>query len=69
MKKLYRSSSNKIFAGILGGLGEYFEVDPAILRLLWILVVIFTGVVPGILAYIIAMFIVPKKPKDMALVS
>ena len=60
-KQLHRSEMNKVFGGILGGLGEYFDVDPVILRLLWILIVIFTGVIPGVLVYIIALFIVPER--------
>lgn len=46
---------------MLGGLGEYFEVDPALLRLTWLLVVIFTGFIPGILAYILAVFVIPPR--------
>ena len=61
MKKLYRSERNKIFGGVIGGLGEYFEVDPVLLRLLWLVILIATGVVPGIIVYIIALFVVPKK--------
>lgn len=61
MKKLYRSESNKVFGGIVGGVGEYFDVDPTIIRLLWLLVVIFTGIFPGVVAYLIALLIVPKK--------
>ncbi|KPJ55154.1 hypothetical protein AMJ47_01400 [Parcubacteria bacterium DG_72] len=61
MKRLYRSEKNKVFAGIIGGIGEYFEVDPVILRILWLLIVVFTGFFPGLLAYIIAIFLVPKK--------
>jgi phage shock protein C len=64
MKRLYRSEENKVFAGIIGGVGEYFEVDPVILRLLWVLVVLFTGGFPGIIVYIVAIFIVPKKPRE-----
>ena len=60
-KKLYRSKDNSIFAGIIGGLGEYFEIDPALLRLLWLFILIFTGFVPGILVYIFAILIIPKK--------
>ena len=60
MKRLYRSRENRVLAGICGGLGEYFEIDPVLLRLIWLLVVIFTGVVPGILAYIIATLVIPK---------
>ena len=62
MKRLYRSKKNRVFAGIIGGLGEYFDIDPVLLRLIWVLVVIFTGFVPGVLAYIIVLFIVPEKP-------
>ncbi len=60
-KRLYRSNTNKVFAGVCGGLGEYFNVDPALLRLVWLLMVIFSGVVPGLVAYFFAIFIVPKK--------
>lgn len=60
-KRLYRSDTNIVFAGICGGLGEYAEVDPVLIRLVWLLIVIFTGVVPGVVAYIIAIFIIPKK--------
>ena len=61
VKRLYRSKKNKVFAGICGGVGEYFNVDPVLIRLIWVLVVIFTGFFPGVLAYIIAIFIVPEK--------
>jgi phage shock protein C len=61
-KRLYRSERNKVFAGICGGLGEYFNVDPAALRLAWLLVVIFTGFFPGVLAYILAIFVIPPAP-------
>lgn len=63
-KRLYRSKTNKVFAGICGGLGEYANVDPVLIRLVWLLIVIFTGFVPGILTYIIAYFIVPAHPKS-----
>jgi len=61
IKRLYRSDENKVFAGVCGGLGEYFNIDPVLLRLFWLLVVIFSGVVPGLVAYIFAIFIIPKK--------
>lgn len=60
-KRLYRSSTNKVFAGICGGLGEYLEMDPVILRLIWLLIVVFTGFVPGVIVYIIAIFIIPNE--------
>jgi phage shock protein PspC (stress-responsive transcriptional regulator) len=60
-KKLYRSDNNKVVAGIFGGLGEYYDIDPVLLRLFWLLVVVSTGVVPGIIVYMIAILVVPKK--------
>lgn len=62
IKHLYRSDKNKIFSGIIGGIAEYFEVDAAILRTVWILILVFTGFFPGIIAYILAMFVIPKNP-------
>ena len=62
MKRLYRSEKNKIFAGIIGGKGEYLDVDPVALRVVWVILVVFTGFFPGLIAYIILNFVVPKKP-------
>ena len=64
-KRLYRSKTNRVFAGICGGLGEYMNVDPVMLRLIWVLIVIFTGIFPGVIAYFIAIFIVPEKVVEM----
>jgi len=64
MKKLYRSRQNKIFGGIIGGIGEYFDVDPTILRLIFVFVILATGIIPAIVGYIIALFIIPKKPEE-----
>ena len=61
IKKLYRSKDNRVFAGIIGGVGEYFEIDPVLLRVAYLLIVVFTGFVPGIIAYILAGLVVPKK--------
>ena len=62
-KNLYRSDKNKILAGIFGGLGEYFDVDPTLLRLGWILISVFIGFIPGLIAYFIAIIIVPPKTR------
>ena len=62
MKKLYKSKNDRIISGVIGGLGEYYEKDPTILRLAYVVLVILTGVFPGIIAYIIAAIIVPEKP-------
>ena len=60
--KLYKSSINKVFAGVIGGVGEYLDIDPTILRLLYVLIAVLTGVLPAIIGYIIAYIVVPKKP-------
>jgi len=62
MKKLYRSRVNKVWAGVLGGFGEYYNVDPTLLRVLFVLVLFVTGIIPGLLAYIVSTFIIPVHP-------
>ena len=64
MKRLYRSRENKIFGGIIGGIGEYFDVDPTILRLIFVFLILITGIIPAIIVYVVALFIVPKKPEE-----
>lgn len=64
MKHLYRSNDNKIFAGIFGGLGEYYNIDPVLLRAGFVLLTIITGIIPCALAYIICRYIIPKKPSS-----
>ncbi|MFW5962744.1 MAG: PspC domain-containing protein, partial [bacterium] len=65
MKKLKRSSKNKVIAGIFGGLGEYMDVDPTILRLIGLLLFLVTGLIPFILVYIVAILIVPKTEEEI----
>lgn len=60
-KKLYRSEENKVIAGVMGGLGEYFDVDPVLFRVIYLLLTIFTAAIPGVLAYILMILIVPKQ--------
>lgn len=60
-KRLIRSSKNRVMTGLFGGLGDYFGVDPTILRLLGILVAIFTGFFPGLIVYLIGSLVVPVK--------
>lgn len=59
-KKLYRTNDNKILLGVCGGIGEYFNVDPVLVRLIWILVTIFSFGL-GILAYVAAAIVMPIK--------
>jgi len=60
MKKLYRSRKDSKIAGVCGGIAEYFDVDPTIIRLLALLTIFFGG--GGIIAYIIAWIIIPLEP-------
>ncbi|NOY77525.1 MAG: PspC domain-containing protein [Calditrichaeota bacterium] len=62
-KRLYRSLTNKKIAGVCGGLGEYFDVDPTWIRLGWLLVSLFHPPA-GILVYIILVIVVPYKEQE-----
>jgi phage shock protein C len=58
--RLYRSRTNRVIAGVCGGIAEYFDIDPTLVRLVWILLTILGGW--GILLYIAALIIVPLNP-------
>ena len=61
-KKLYRIKQGKQLAGVCGGIAEYLNIDPTVVRLLWVLISLFAGA--GLLAYIICAFVIPEKPDD-----
>lgn len=61
-KRLYKSNVNKIVNGVCGGIAEYFELDPTLVRLGWILFCAAGG--SGILAYIIAAIVIPRSPEQ-----
>lgn len=63
MKQLYLSQTNQQLSGVCGGIGEYFNVDPTLIRLLWVFATLVTGVIPGVIAYIIAVIVIPRNPK------
>lgn len=58
-KRLYKSATNRVLCGVCGGIGEYFNVDPVIIRLLLVVLCCMGG--SGILAYIIAAIIIPEQ--------
>jgi phage shock protein C len=58
-KRLYRSTNNKMIAGICGGLAEYFNIDPVIVRLIFVILLL-PGGLPGILPYLILWVVVPR---------
>lgn len=59
-KRLFRSTTDKKIGGVCGGLAEYFDMDPLLIRLLFIILVIVAG--GGVLLYIILWIITPEKP-------
>ncbi len=61
-KRLTRSRTEKMLAGICGGLAAYLDIDPTIIRLLFVLATFFTLAFPGILIYLVMWIIVPEEP-------
>jgi phage shock protein C len=60
MKRLYRSRRNRVIAGVCGGIGEYFDVDPVLIRLIAV-VLLFAGG-GSLIAYIVCIFVIPDQP-------
>ena len=61
-KRLYKSITNRTICGVCGGIGEYFDIDPTIIRILWIVFTFAGG--SGILAYIICALVMSNAPED-----
>lgn len=65
IKRLYRSTTDKMLAGVCAGLAEYANLDPTLVRLLFVLAFFATG--PGIfIAYLVMMLVIPQKPVETA---
>jgi phage shock protein C len=60
-KKLYRSRNDQMIAGVCGGLAEYFDIDPSIMRLIFVLLALAFG--HGILIYLILLLVMPLPPE------
>ena len=60
-KTLRRSVMNRSIAGVCGGIGEYFEVDPTVVRIVYVLLSIFSAAFPGILVYILLWILIPER--------
>ena len=60
-KRLYKSNYEKVLVGVCGGIADYFDIDPTLVRLLWVILLMMGG--SGILAYIIAAIIIPNEPE------
>jgi phage shock protein C len=63
-KRLYRSRTDRKIAGICGGMGHYFGVDPVLFRIVWLLLLL--GMGAGLVAYLICWFIIPLEPEPTA---
>ena len=59
-KKLYRSMTNKMISGVCGGIGDYFNIDPTIVRLIAVALCIFTALIPCAIGYAIATVVIPE---------
>ena len=59
IKKLYRSKEDRMIAGVCGGIGEYLDIDPTVVRILWIVSAVFGGF--GILVYLLCAIVIPEK--------
>ena len=64
-KKLYRSREHRVLMGLCGGVAKYFDIDPILVRLIYMVVTVITGIFPGIIAYVLGIFIVPLEPVVM----
>lgn len=62
MKRLYKSRKNKVIDGVCGGIAEYFDVDPTIVRVLFIIFFLFGG--SALIAYILGVIIIPREPVE-----
>jgi phage shock protein PspC (stress-responsive transcriptional regulator) len=60
MKRLYRSRTDRMLAGVCGGIGHYLNIDPTLIRLAFLVLAIWGG--GGVLAYLIAWIVIPEEP-------
>ena len=61
-KRLMRSVMDKKIAGVCGGAAEYFGVDSTLFRIIWVFLTLATGIIPGLLAYVVAWMLMPISP-------
>jgi len=71
-KKIYRSVSDKWLGGVCGGMGIYFQVDPTVIRIVWIIVAVAslpTGAIVAGLAYLVSICVIPRNPDEVSLMD
>jgi phage shock protein PspC (stress-responsive transcriptional regulator) len=59
-KRLTRSANDRVIGGVLGGFVDYIGADPTLVRLVFVLILVFTAVIPGLIAYVVAWFVIPE---------
>jgi phage shock protein C len=65
MKRLYRSTTERLLGGVCGGIGRHIDVDPIIIRIVWILITcVSLGI--GIIAYLVCWVVIPEEPSAQA---
>jgi phage shock protein C len=62
MKRLFLSTTDKKLGGVCGGIAEYMEIDPTVVRLLTVILALMTAVIPVLIGYILAWIIIPRMP-------
>jgi phage shock protein C len=65
MKRLYRSKNDRMLGGVCAGLGEHLEIDPTVIRLVWVVITVLS-IGTGILVYILAWILIPEEDTGLS---
>jgi phage shock protein PspC (stress-responsive transcriptional regulator) len=65
MKRLYRSKNERLLGGVCGGIGQYYDTDPNLIRILWVVLTLLSVGI-GLIAYLVAWIIIPEEPEEHA---
>jgi len=65
MKRLYRSTTDRKIAGVCGGIAEYLNIDPTVVRIIAVILLL-PGGVPGLLPYLVMWVVIPENPESVA---
>ena len=62
MKRLYKSTTDKKLEGVCAGIADYYDIDPTLVRAIFLIGTVLTGVLPGAVIYVALAVIMPQKP-------
>jgi phage shock protein C len=68
VSKLQRSRADRKIAGVCAGLAEHLGIDVTLMRLIWVFVVVMTGIFPGVIVYLLAWMVMPEEPETKPVV-